>query len=199
MQISIKDNIKQVTKAVNGFADQVPFATAASLTTTAVDAQKYVKQMLIIEIDRPTPFTKSAPRYTRATKRSLTSTVYLAATQYKYLKWTIDGGTQYPAGIAHAIPVGAKRNKYGNKTRRAIQTALNKKNTFSGTVRGVDGIWQRYNKNHKVKLLFAYAPVTRYKAGQFKYYQHVNTIVDAKFDLNFAKAWRTALDTARWN
>ena len=198
MQISIKDNIKQVTKAVNGFADQIPFATAVSLTATAVDAQKYVKQMLIIEIDKPTPFTQRAPRYTRATKRSLTSTVYLAATQYKYLKWSIDGGVQYPAGIAHAIPVGAKRNKYGNKTRRAVQRALAQRRTFSGTVRGTAGIWQRHNKNWKVRLLFAYVPTTRYKGGQFKYYQHVNTIVDTKFDFNFAKAYRAALRSARW-
>ena len=43
MQISIKDNIKEMTKLVSGYSDQIPFVTARTMTDLAVKSQSNLK------------------------------------------------------------------------------------------------------------------------------------------------------------
>jgi hypothetical protein len=59
-------------------------------------------------------------------------------------------------------PAGIALNEFGNIQRGKIRQLLARKDTFSGTVRGISGIWQR--TGHKgLKLLVAYQDVRQVK------------------------------------
>lgn len=193
--ISVKHNIKALSKSLKGFRDQIPFATSKALNATAFDARKGVIAQLHKDIDRPTPFTISGVRYSNSNKRNLTATIYILPNRWEYLKFQVEGGTRKPRSAKLAIGVGVKRNKYGNPSRGSVKRLLARQDTFSGSVRGVPGIWQRTKKG--IKLLYAYKEKANYKAGRFRYYQSVNNTVKKSFNKHFIIAIKQAIKTAR--
>lgn len=196
MDISIKSNIKQLTKSISGFADQIPFVTSVALNNTAFDARQGVQGQILRDVDKPTRFTINAPRFKRSNKRNLTAVVFIPDKQWQYLERLINGGVKHPKGTALAISQHAKKNQYGNIPRGAIGRALARQDTFSGTVRGTPGIWQRVGKG-KLKLLYVYSKSATYKGGSFDYLKSVQRVVDLKFNEHFTKAFKQAIKTAR--
>lgn len=145
--------------------NQLPFAISRALNDTAEDVKQAWEGDILRRLDRPTPFTQRAVFIQRSTKSRLVAVVGIKDTQAEYLRWQVTGGTQSARRRAIPLPAGQRRNRYGNAPRGAIKRALSKPNTFSGTVRGVSGIWQRMrSKSRPLKLLFAYEPRTTYSA-----------------------------------
>ena len=84
----------------------------------------------------------------------------------------------------------AKLNRYGNFTRNYIKTQLAKPDTFSGTIGGVAGIWQR-SKRGKNKLLAVYKPSIEYDR-RYPYHQISARIVPREVTKQLNRSIRRA-------
>lgn len=196
MHISLKSDIKKMAKSLNGFSDQIPFATAQALNATAYDARTGTQDQMEKDLDKPTPFTLRSVRYRKANKRALKAILEITPEAWDYLAYQAEGGTRKPKNRAIAIGVNARRNKYGNVAKGSIKRLLARSDTFSGTIKGVSGIWQRM-KHGRIKLLHYYTSQADYKGKRFRYYSNVQGIVEKKFRVHFSKHIKLAIRSAR--
>jgi len=195
MQISMKADIRRAVKKLKSAKKQIPFATARALTATAWDVQKEEIRQLPMKLDRPTSFTKLAFGVKKATKQHLVATVFVKPIQIKYLRFQIRGGTRRPWGRALAVPWGQMVDWHGNLSRGTINALLDDQDVFSGTVKGISGIWQRIDGGN-VKLLIAWEPRTKYTA-RFPFYKIGVGKARAVFTRNMKAAIDYALRTAK--
>ncbi len=195
MKISVRSNVKEASAQLSRIKrNQIAFASAVALTKTAEftavnlnnDTRKYFQN--------PTPFTQRAFRFKRATKRNQTALVFAAPIQDEYLRFAVFGGTRRPRGRALVLPVGIRLNRYGNIARGRVRRLLARRDTFSGTIRGVAGIWQRTRKG--LKLLIAYEEQARYEK-RFPVLRLTEQYVARAFPPFFDRALKRALATAR--
>lgn len=210
MKISVKADIKQVTKYLNNIQKkQIPYATSQALNDTAFHARQEVMDDLEKHLDRPTPWTKRGVRYGRSTKRKLVATVFFLNDRWDYIKYQVKGGSRTPERKAIPVPVGQRLNQYGNMTKGTITRLLSKPNVFSGEVNGVAGIWERghYSRTGKwstrgksrstsIRLLVAWVPVAEYQK-RFPYHTIVEKSVRKTFIRNFNRRMAAALRTAK--
>lgn len=198
LKLNVKVDVdKAVKKIANARDDQVPFATAKALTLTAKDCAGDLVAALPDIFDRPTPYTLRAFGTEMARKSNLArgARVFIKPDQLKYLGIQVEGGTRTPAKKALLIPADIGTNQYGNIPRGKIQQMLARADVFSGTVRGVAGIWQRM-KRGGVKLLVAYEHQARYKK-RFDFYGLVEKSARAAFPGNFRTCMADAMRSAR--
>ena len=98
------------------------------------------------------------------------------------------------------MPVNIRLNKYGNIPSKAqgkkIRALLAKPNVFQGSVRGVSGIWQRTNKNKKLKLLIRLEDKVRYKR-RLNFYGMVQGVAVKRLPINLKHSLNEAIRTAR--
>ncbi len=197
--LDISHNIKDVQKQLTRIQrQQIPFAAAKALTDTARDAQKAVKKQIPKKIDRPTRFTVNAIGFARATKRKLSSEVFVKPLQEKYLKWQIDGGTRTVGGHGTGVPTKNKKlNKFGNIPGRK-GGLVKGKSQFIATIAGVSGVWQRYGgkKNPRVKLIVAFEQTVKYEK-RLPFYKIVTRTAASQFPKRFNQSLRLALATSR--
>lgn len=193
--ISVKSNLKQLSKQLAGFGDQIPYATSRALNATAFKARKEAIKRLHKDIDKPTPFTVSGIRYSNSNKRNLTASVYIMPNRWEYLHFQVSGGTRKARNTVIAVASGVKRNKYGNPSRGALKRLLTRKDTFSGNVRGTSGVWQRTKTG--LKLLYSYQASVNYQSGRFKWKESIENTVKSEFNGEFTKSIKQAIKTAR--
>lgn len=180
--LSIQTDIARLRRTLTDIQrTQLPFATAQALTLAARTAQTVTQRVLPQIFDRPTPFTLQGIATRPATKSSLTAAVYVRPIQARYLALEETGGTRKPTGRALVLPVGARRNQYGNLPRRALATLKNRKDTFIGEVDGVAGVWQRTSRSKragagKPRLLIAFRAQAQYRA-RFGFVERAETVV----------------------
>jgi len=196
LTISVKSNLDAIMRDFERkYVKQIPFAMAKALTDTARDVQQEVTRQLPEIFDRPTPFTMRAIGFSRATKQSLTSTVFVKDIQAAYLKLEVLGGTRTPAKRALVLPTDLPTNQYGNIPRGQIKRLLARRDVFSGKVRGIAGIWQRTAARGLI-LLVAYEPKATYPK-RFPFYDIGKRVVMQRIEPNFRAAWAYAVATAR--
>ena len=201
MQISIKSDVKKLQKKVGRlFADQIPFALSGAINATAFDVMKAEKAALVKQIDNPTPFTKSGIRVKKGNKRRPNARIFIADIQNEYLDFQIEGGTRQPKRRANAIATTHQRvNRYGNKPKGLVQRLKNKPKHFSGKPKGGNrpaGIWQRTNRNKKLKPLIIYGGAARYRR-KYGFYETGHKEIQKVFSQNFIRAFNRAVRTAR--
>jgi len=196
LQVSVKSNIKQFSKQLRGFEDQIPFAASKALNKTAFEARGDTQEQLKKDIDRPTPFTLRGVRYRNSTKRRLIASVYFTPDRWRYLRYQVEGGRRRPQRFAIAVPAGVRRNKYGNPARGSINRLLARPDTFSATIKGTPGIWQR-TRSGGLKLLYHYQSSVTYTGGRFQFNRAVNRTVKRRFNHHFTIAMKQAIRTAR--
>lgn len=197
--IRFTSNTREVVRGVDRFVDrQMPFALATALTATARDVEKNVNKRIERGFDRPTAFTKRAVFVKPATKSRFEASVGIKDRQAAYLGIQETGGTRTPQGRALVLPSAARVNRYGNIPRGAVARALSRADTFSGTVRGVSGIWQRVRSRGgpKLKLLYAYEPSASY-TPRFNFAGTAAKTAEARFETQFWRAFARAVETAR--
>lgn len=194
--ITVKSELYKLTKRLSDIQKkQIPFATAKALTSTAKHVQTKQAAQLEKDLDKPTPFTKRGFYVQGATRSKQYARVGIKDIQAKYLKLQIEGGTRKPNKKALIAPVQQRRNKYGNMPRGKLKALRAKPNTFSGTINGTAGLWERA-KSGKLKLLVSYAKEQKYE----KRYDFVGTaraMARKQFPIELQKAIRFALRTAR--
>ena len=196
MQITVHSNVDAVRQRMSALQRrQLPFATSLALTQTVRDAKAVMDRKLDIVIDQPTPFTKRGIAIRAARKTMLTASVFFKDIQARYLKLQETGGIRYPRRRALVIPSERQTNKYGNLPRGRIKRLLARKDVFSGTVKGVPGIWQRM-KRGGVKLLVAYEAKARYEP-RLQADETIRPVLVRRFPANFFAGLRRALASAR--
>ncbi len=144
MQISIKTNIREVQKALEKAAGQVPFAMATALNKTAAKARDAVKAEMPRVFDRPTPWVMNSLRIRYATKASLSAElaykdrnsvessrsmvephVFGGKRHFKAMEARLLNAGLIPKGY-NAVPGGAaKLDAHGNMSRGQITQLLN--------------------------------------------------------------------------
>lgn len=194
--ISVRVDIDKALRKLRDFPEkQLPFAIASALTTTAQQTQNLLTNKLPEFFDRPTPFTMRAIGIERATKAKLQARVFVKPDQLRYLVYGIQGGERVPRNKALPLPVDQPLNQYGNLPRTALKQLLARKDTFSGKVNGIGGIWQRTAKGH-LRLLIAWIPKASYRK-RYPFYELSGDTIRGAFPRNFQTAMANALRTAR--
>lgn len=209
--VSIKVDMKRARRYMtNVEKKQIPFATARAITQTLHIARKDVTSQLIIDIDRPVPWTKRGFRVIGAKKTSLRGKLFIMPSQVSYLKYQIYGGVRKPKGQALAMkpaksmPGDVRTNKYGNVPRTQHARSQLAKGAFSGTVAGVPGIWKaprktktgKIRKGQKMKLLLAYERQAVYRP-RFDFFKRGHRSINTNWARTFQKSFASAMRTAR--
>lgn len=189
-------------------AKQLPFAAAQGINDVAGRIRDAEPAGLERDLDRPAPFTKRGLFVARANKRKLTAVVGFKRTQAAYLKLQATGGARKPKGRAIVVPVGVRLNKYGNMPRGSLRKALAAPGTFSGTVAGVAGIWQRPKRaaggaggrrvrgsKKGIKLLAVYKSSVQYSA-RIRFVPRARTLASKAIGPAIAARLRAAVKTA---
>lgn len=162
LQMSV--DTREIERRLSAVASkQLPFAVALGINDVAGQIVQDERAALSGDLDRPAPFTLRGLTVQRASKRRLVGVVGFKPIQAQYLARQATGGKRTPKGRAIVVPVGQRLNKYGNMPRGAIKRALARPDGFSGTVRGVSGVWKRKGAGRGLKLLAIYADAARYK------------------------------------
>ena len=216
MQISIKDNIKEMTKLVSGYSDQIPFVTAKTMTDLAVKSQSNLKSHMKGQFKNPKKITLNSFRVVPATKRNLTSQVLLkdVYTGFRdhWLQVHIDGGKRQQKRSEKLLGgywviskyqkagrlTGARMSKILADVKAYSRGGINTKNTkaryFMKHSRGRRIIFDRSGKN-TVRPVLIEVKQPRYKV-RIPFTVIVNKTVDrhhrTMFMLNFKQAIKTA-------
>ena len=197
MRVSVKSNIDEVTKwTTNVQRKQIPFATSSAINKTLFQLRKEMMKQTVKKLDRPTPFTQKGFLVQTAKKTKLKGMLYIKQQVEEYLQYQIDGGIR-STGKNIPIPYkpNARLNKYGNIIGK--RTGLIKKNTqFFGTVKGIDGVWERQKKDNRLKLIIGFTKTAAYEP-KFPFYVIADKFVAANFDKNFAEKFAQALRSAK--
>ena len=198
MQIKIKTNTEQVTMRLTDIQKkQIPFATMKAINNTLFGLRKEMGKQTVKKLDRPTPFTQKGFLVTKANKRNLTGILYIRAEVEEYLKYVIDGGVRSGAKM---IPIpftaNARLNRYGNIIGKR-SGLIKKTQQFIATIKGVTGVWERYNKGKSVKLIIGFEPKVMYEKGKFPFYKIGRGYINNTYNKVLAKELQKALSTAK--
>lgn len=202
MQMTIKSDIDKAIKQVGKFyAQQVPFAASVALNNTANDIRKVEQGAMHRDLDRPTKTTVGGVRVSRSSKRKLEAVVFIIPHINKFIRHQIHGGSRAPRGKVEAVPVRIRLNQYGNipgRRKHKLAKLISKPDTFSGTIKGVSGIWKRGKgrNRHRVTLLVAYEPRVQYHP-RFDFYGHAERTAGRRWNRNMNRALQNAIRTAR--
>jgi len=215
MQINIKSNVKEIKKGLTSVQKkQIPFATSRALNLTGVLVLKGLGSKAnrtfaggatpstMRALKPPKGMKGTKPNIRFSTKRELTTSVYLPEWAAKYLKYQIDGGLRSISGKGTGVPTPNKRlNKFGNIPGRKGATKdpgklIKGKNQFIATIKGIDGVWERYGrKGSNVRLLIAFEKNVNYRK-KFTYYETAThmakTHFNRKMKIELSKALRNA-------
>ena len=156
MMINFAGEMNRLQKQISGVAlQQLPFATAQTLSELAAQIKDAEKAALHTEFDRPTPFTVNSVGSTKATKKKLWAVVYVKDIAAAYLDPYEFGGLNMLNSKVLLKPVDQKLNQYGNIPRNTIAKLKARSDIFVGPVKTksgevIEGVWQREASSAKV-------------------------------------------------
>lgn len=205
MRISVKDNIKDVTKwTTNVQKKQVPFATAMAINKTLgigkgnrmKGLDREMQKQMIQKLDRPMARTTKAFYRIGARKTNLTGTLGFTEWANKFMQYLVHGGVRSGESSKVGVPYipNARLNKFGNIAGRK-SGLIKKQNQFIGNIKSIDGVWER-QKDRSVKLMIAFKNSVTYQA-MFPFYKIAEKYSKARFDKNFAEEFTKALRNAK--
>jgi hypothetical protein len=188
MEITVKDNIKEVTRFLNDVQKkQVPYASSRALNDTAVDGQNSVVAAIPTTFQnrkkwwlkqQPTGIKVKFSKKTDLRARVHTS-AYFAEIQEK-------GGTKTPKSSKNlAVPTGKVPKKY--RTSHGAKEMLNANKKVFRTPKGV---FRRSGKKN-ITLLWSFTPSARVPR-RFGFIQIVEKVVKRRFSQHF----KTRIDQA---
>ena len=200
MQLSIQSDIDKAIKHLGVMKKQVPFAASVAMNETVTKIQQVEQAAMSRELDRPRPATIKGIRVARSNKRNLRAAVFVIPAIDRFIRYQVVGGTRLPENKAVSVPVQIRLNKYGNISGRRqgkLAKLLARPDTFSGTIKGVSGIYQRVGRGKRfLKLLVAYEDSVTYRP-RFHFYDHADRTARRVWARTFNRAIRRAIRTAR--
>lgn len=151
LEISVTSNVQEVSKKLHRLAyEELPFATARTLTALAREVQDAERGAMESIFDKPKPFTLNSVRAFGATKDSLTAGVFVMDRAASYLAPFEDGGEHFIApgrGTDLLGPVQAPKTQYGGLPRGYVAKGRGHSDVFTGIVKTrqgqINGMWQR--------------------------------------------------------
>lgn len=207
LQMSV--DLRAVERRLNSVAtSQLPFAVALGINEVAGQIKEAEARGLASDLDRPAPFTTRGLYVQRASKRRLGGVVGFKKIQAEYLALQVTGGKRRAKRRAVVVPVNQRLNKYGNMPRGALKRALARPDTFSGTVNGVGGVWQRPKRRagasrrsgsarrKGLKLLAAYRSSVSY-SPRFRFVPRAHALASREIGPAIARNLSRAVKTAR--
>jgi hypothetical protein len=162
INVLIRSNATAFVRNMRRHRNNIAFAQVVALTKTAKAVAGDVSRSFERTLDRPTPFTKKSMGTSPATKQRPVARVFVKRIQAEYLRLQETGGTRRPVRRAILMPAAIRLNRYGNIARGAIRRLLARPDTFSDTIGGTAGIWQR-SKAGRLKLLVRYEDRATYR------------------------------------
>ena len=158
--INVRSNIKDISKKLTGFAHkQVPFATAAALTSLAKLVKQGEVDALKVTLKSPSPFTLNSIKVAAARKNNLTASVYVMKIAAEYLSPYEIGGLHKLNSKALLNPKDIPLNQYGQLSRAVLAKLKSRPDIFIGPVKTskgmINGVWQRPTDVKRVTLLNA--------------------------------------------
>ena len=202
MQINVKSNISTFAKAMDAFGrNQIPFATANALTSTAFDVRKQ-----IVDDTYPSSFTVRNKRFAsamfrveKATRRNLTARVYDRLGR-DYMTIQAEGGLKRPRGSNIAIPSRQiKRTKTGRVPKnRHPRNVLGGKAYKTKLDSGQEVIAEQTGRGaaRKQRVLYLLEKIARIPK-RFAFYEDANKKAGRVFDRNFRKSFAFQKNKAR--
>ena len=191
MQIKIEDNIKQFTKGLDKVAKQkLPQITRSAVNNTLFGLRKEMMKQTVKKLDRPTRFTQNAFHVNRMKGKMLSGSLVIKDTQASYLTYAIDGGLRDESKLL-PIPYkpNARLNKFGNIIGKRTGL-IKKKNQFIASIKGITGVWERYDKGKSVKLIIGFKETAQYEGGKFPFYKIGRKYIDSTFTRHLKSAYK---------
>ena len=210
----------EASTAIKAANKQIDFATAVAATRTAGIASKAISEEMPRALDRPTRFTLNSLFVVPARRNNLVAYVRIkddgdrAAPAAKWLTPQIVGksrgnkGSEKRLRSRGVLPAnkyivpgeGARLDRYGNITRRAMTTIIqglgfSKKYFVLGPEEDPLGIGERTGRN-SVRVVLACVTKPNY-SRRLDFYGVGNKAIDKNFSEQFRKAYAQALATAR--
>jgi hypothetical protein len=202
MKIQVKTNAKVIDRfLLNLHRDQIPFATAGALTSTAFDVRKELveKTYLASFKLRNRRFPGLVTNVKKARKRDLSATVgNIRGDAKDYLVRHAEGGSKLPQGRHITVPTaGMKRGTSGAIAKgQRPRNLLKSKKAFLLTIRGTPVIAARKGKTHPLEIKYILSPKAVIKKS-LPFFQTAEKIVAQRFAPNFSKAFAFATRTGR--
>ena len=207
--IRVDNNIGEVQRRLQKAHKKTLFAESEALNATAKKVASAQRSEAGKVFDRPTPYLLSG-MYNPNTKLGFVGTISKyntlrvelipGAPRGKFneggkrindtLAFQVDGGIRTPSKTALIVPtLKARKNKYGNLSRRYVQNLLSKQDHVQlGRRDGVSpGIYRR-SKRGKLTMLVAYEPRATY-TPRFGYYRVAQAVFAREFQREFDKAF----------
>lgn len=222
LDLNVRADYRRLTESLSRMAhQQAPFAMAQALNKVAGRVKDAEQQNFRDTFKKPTPFTQNSIGITRATKVSLTATVFVKDLAARYLRPYEVGGNHFLSSRALLNPKDIKLNGYGQLPRATIAKLKARPDIYIGIIktrRGpVNGVWQRVTNSGAATLLNAQGkrlrglnkgPTAKLKllirfGDALPVRKHLNygakakAIVDANLRPDFDAALAMAMRTAR--
>ena len=181
---------KGAIKYLRKVEKQSRFAHAKALTQTAWQVKDEEVKALSRHLHKPTDFTKNAYRVQKATPAKPVAAVYTAPIQERYLSRQIHGGT-----LLRNRPTPTRRFKdqHGNLPRGLMKQ--NNKQIYHVRSRGKRYTFFR-GSGGKSTLMATWTDTRRY-TRRLPFYKVAYVVVNRRFKINYHKAFRAAMRTAR--
>ena len=199
VSVEMKDAVRQLRRAGER---NIPMAVAQTLTGTAVKLRDVQRRAMPKYLDRPTKFTRNAFLFDKARWRDfktgrIQARLYAMDIQGGYLKYQVFGGRRLPKGRAIVVPgKDTKLNRYGNLSRKYVQTKLARADTLVTTVNGVGGLWQRM-KSGQLKLLVQFTNDANYDKKPYPFFRISKRVVQRELPRQIKKALQRATKARR--
>jgi len=181
------------------YIKQIPFAVSKTINDLNRVSKEEETKELIDKVQDPTSFTKKAIRYKQAKKRLLVGSIFVQENR-DYLKYLYEGGTERPRRkYLRGVTKHTKVNKFGNITKSTTKRYITNKKKFfkSKAKRGnTYGIWERYDKNTKIRMVLDFAKSWSYKR-EIRFGDKTKSIYQRNLSRKFGQNITYAIATAR--
>lgn len=200
MQISVRSNVKQVSKNLTRIQRrQIPFATSVALNRTIDKVRDDEYGSMKKYFDRPT---KNVLNYSLKTKHSkktlLMARLWAVDWANAFLKYQVFGGTETKKDKRLVAPVSRARvNAFGNiKGKR--NTLIKRGDYFANTSGGKPGVWKKQGRGKQAnpRLMYIFKDRMQYKK-RWPFFRVAERSVAKHFPRFFDRAMAKALRTAR--
>lgn len=142
--INISVDIKAVQRTLDkARRDAVPKASAKAINALAFDVMRAERAAIAEVFKTPRPFTQKAFLVKQGSVSNPTATVFARPEANQYLAPYEFGGTHFAASGLTTDPENIKLDQYGQIRRGQLKRLREQKAVFSGTIHGVNGLWQR--------------------------------------------------------
>lgn len=215
MQIVLKSNLAEVTKRIQSYRKQIPYATAQALNKTAIEFRKEIVTNTwpnSVKV-RNSRFMNQALRIQFAKKNDLSVTIY-DHLKKEYLARLDKGGIRIPMGNHLAIAgkeVAGLIRGGGGAVKKAFKprTLLDKKRFFKTRLKaGFDAIVERPAGKEQgkrkpqrqirgpLKVWYLLEPKGQVPK-MFPFYETANRVIERSLKRNFINAFRKAVMARR--